>query len=252
MTAIDLDNVIVEFPIYMARARSFKNAVLRRVGGRIGADRDTGRVCIRSLNQVSMSVRPGDRVALVGPNGAGKSTLLRTLSGVYEPAGGALHIEGKISSLLDLSLGIDAEMTGYDNIVLRSVLLGSSFSEARKRIPEIAEFADLGDFLSLPLRTYSQGMALRLAFAVSTAGSPDIVLLDELINVGDADFAKKAQARLEQLVSKASILVLASHDFHALRRYCNKGAWLNGGTLQAFGPLEDVLAAYAQSLSAPA
>jgi ABC-type polysaccharide/polyol phosphate transport system ATPase subunit len=244
MAAIDLENVIVEFPVYGARGRSFKNAVLRRVGGRIGTEEDTGRVCVRSINGVSLSLRPGDRLALVGANGAGKSTLLRVLSGVYEPAGGHVRVAGKVSSLLDLSLGIDNEMTGYDNIVLRSVLLGSTFTQARTSMPEIAEFCGLGDFLSLPLRTYSQGMALRLAFAVSTAGSPDIVLLDELIGVGDADFAVKAQARLEQLVSKASILVLASHDLSALRRHCNKGAWLHNGSLKAFGPLEDVLAAY--------
>lgn len=247
MAAIDLENVIVEFPIYGARGRSFKNAVLRRVGGRIGTEEDSGRVCVRSLNDVSLSLRPGDRLALVGPNGAGKSTMLRVLSGVYEPAGGRVHIEGRVSSLLDLNLGIDGEMTGYQNILLRSLLLGNSFREARAKTPEIAEFCGLGDFLDLPLRTYSQGMALRLAFGVSTASEPDIVLLDELIGVGDADFVTKALARLEAIVAKASILVIASHDVAALRRYCNKGAWLDGGTLKAVGPLEDVLAAYSQA-----
>lgn len=247
MVAIDLKDVVVEFPIYMARGRSLKNAVLRSVGGKI--DDDKGRVNVRSLNGVSLSLRPGDRLALIGPNGAGKSTLLRVLSGVYEPAGGVAKIQGKVSSLLDISLGIDGELTGYDNIILRSVMLGRSFREAQESIPQIAEFCGLGEFLNLPVRTYSAGMALRLAFAVSTEISPDIVLLDEMIGGGDADFAQKAQARLDTVIASAHILVLASHDPHTLRRFCNKGAWLQGGRIRAFGEIDQVLEHYALAVA---
>ena len=153
MASIDLENVFVDFPIYLARGRSLRNAVMRTIGGRIANQEDSGRINVRSLDGVTLSLRPGDRVGLVGPNGAGKSTLLRVMSGVYEPSGGTARIEGKVSSLLDVNLGIDGSLTGADNIVLRSVLLGRTFKESRQRMDPIREFCELGDFLELPVRT---------------------------------------------------------------------------------------------------
>ncbi|GBQ72299.1 polysaccharide/polyol phosphate ABC transporter ATP-binding protein [Ameyamaea chiangmaiensis NBRC 103196] len=240
MASIDLRDASVEFKIYNARGRSLRNSLMQRVGGRIeGASGD--HVCIRALDHITLSLRPGDRVALLGHNGAGKSTMLRLLSGVYEPSGGAADITGSVATLLDLSMGMDFEMTGRQNVILRAVFLGMKRAEARKLVPEIAAFSELGDYLDLPMRTYSSGMVLRLAFGVSTAIQPDIILMDEMISVGDAEFAVKARARLETMLSAARIFVLASHDLATLRQYCNRAIWLKEGRIVADGPIEDVL-----------
>nr|WP_046864954.1 ABC transporter ATP-binding protein [Microvirga massiliensis] len=244
MASIALRNVGIDFPIYNARGRSLKTNVLRRVGGHIEGQ-GSGIVTIEALRQVNLDLRPGDRLALVGHNGAGKSTLLRVLSGAYEPTHGSVEIRGKISSLVDLALGMDAELTGRENIVLRGVILGLTFKEIEALAPEIEEFSELGGFMGLPMRTYSSGMALRLAFAVSTAVQPDILLLDELISVGDAGFAEKSKARMQQIVEKSRILVLASHSPEMLREYCNRAVLLKEGQVVLDGSLDEVLEAHA-------
>lgn len=207
---------------------------------------------VRALRDISLTLHSGDRLGLIGPNGAGKSTVLRVMSGVYEPPIGTVRIEGQISSLLDVTLGIDPELNGYENIVLRSVLLGSTIAEAKAMTPAIAEFSELGEFLSLPVRTYSSGMMLRLAFAISTAKTPEIVLLDEVVGAGDAAFAKKARARTQELVENASILVLASHDTNMLRSFCNQAAVFRAGEITAIGPIDDILRDYGNEVRAPA
>lgn len=243
MASIILTRASVEIPIYNARGRSLRSNLLRRVGGQLASDeRDV--VTVKALNDVTLALRPGDRLGLVGHNGAGKSTLLRVLSGAYEPSSGTAEIEGTVSSLLDISMGMDAELTGAENIVLRGVLVGMSLREARAMTPEIAEFSELGGYLDLPLRTYSSGMRLRLAFAVSTARRHDILLLDELIGVGDASFAAKARKRVEELMDSASILGLASHNADIIRQYCNRAVLLRGGAIAADGAVEHVLAEY--------
>lgn len=249
MTAIDLVNVSVDFPIYSAKGRSIRNDLLRRIGGRIREGEESGRLVVRALCNINLSLRPGDRLGLIGPNGSGKSTLLRVMSGVYEPPKGTVRIEGKISSLLDITLGIDPELNGYDNIILRGVVLGMTMAEARAKTPDITEFSELGSFLNLPVRTYSAGMLLRLAFAISTATRPDIVLLDEIISVGDAMFTAKARARIEEFVDSASILVLASHYQDILRSFCNRVAVLRGGEVDQIGPANDVLDRYGAQLA---
>jgi ABC-2 type transport system ATP-binding protein/lipopolysaccharide transport system ATP-binding protein len=217
-----------------------RSDLLRRVGGRLDTNsRDS--VTVKALEGVTLSLRPGDRLALIGHNGAGKSTMLRVLAGAYEPSSGSATIEGKISSLLDLSMGMDFELTGRQNIILRAVFLGMTFAQAEALVSDVAEFSELGSYLDLPMRTYSSGMVLRLAFAVSTAVQPDIILLDEMIAVGDAGFAQKAQERLEAFLARARILVLASHSPNTLRQYCNRGILLREGQVVLDGPLEDVL-----------
>jgi ABC-2 type transport system ATP-binding protein/lipopolysaccharide transport system ATP-binding protein len=241
MTSIVLRDVAVDFPIYNARGRSLRSNVFRHVGGHIN-DHDGGIVVVEALREVSLNLSPGDRLALIGHNGAGKSTLLRVLAGAYEPTRGVAEIRGKVSSLLDMTMGMDPELTGRENIVLRGIFLGMTFGEVNNLIPTIGEFSGLGDFLDLPMRTYSSGMALRLAFAVSTAIQPDILLMDELISVGDADFAERARARIEHVMESSHILALASHDPNTLRRYCNKAILLREGRIVFCGNLDAVLA----------
>ena len=247
MSAIDLIDVTVEFPIYSARTRSIRTHLFNRIGGRIQDSPDRGRLVVRALSNINLSLRAGDRLGLVGHNGAGKSTLLRVLSGVYEPPRGTVRLQGTVSSLLDMTLGIDPELSGYENIVLRSVLLGRTIAEAQARTPEIAEFSGLGEFLDLPVRTYSSGMLLRLAFSVSTAYHPDIVVLDEVVGAGDAEFSDKAGIRMRETAENASIVIIASHDLATIRKFCNRVAVLRGGEIVDSGPVEKILNDYQQS-----
>ncbi len=244
MARIRLDRVSVQFPIYNANTRSLKKSLMHRTtAGRIG--RDAGdRVCIEALNDVTLTFGHGDRVGLVGANGAGKTTLLRVLAGIYEPTAGTIHREGRVAPLFDIALGIDPEATGYDNILIRGAFLGLRRQEARARMDEIAAFTELGDYLAMPVRTYSSGMLLRLAFAVSTSVEPEIALMDEWIGVGDAAFVEKAERRLAELVGRAGILVLASHDPALLERTCTKGVLLQHGKISAVGAIGDVLREY--------
>jgi ABC-2 type transport system ATP-binding protein/lipopolysaccharide transport system ATP-binding protein len=245
MASIELHRVTVDFPVYNARKRSLRSELLRRaVGGRIQAEEDDDRVSVVALRDISMAIHDGDRLGLIGHNGAGKSTLLRVLSGVYEPPIGRVLIDGTLSSLTDMMMGMDPEATGYENILLRSVFLGVSVKQARRNITEIEEFTELGNFLRLPMRTYSNGMMLRLAFAISTAVTPEILIMDEMIGAGDAAFFNKAEERLNRLIGGSSILVIASHAEGVIRRLCNKAALLDGGRLLAIGPVDAVMEAY--------
>ena len=206
MPAIDLVDVSVDFPIYTAQTRSIRSDLMRRIGGRIQHDAHNHKTVVQALRNVNLSLRPGDRLGLIGPNGAGRSTLLRVMSGVYEPPRGYVRIDGKVSAVVDITLGFNSELSGYDNIILRSVVLGATIAQARERAPEIAEFSELGEFLTLPIRTYSAGMITRLAFAISTAVQPDILLLDEVVAAGDVQFSKKARdARSRWPKARASL-----------------------------------------------
>lgn len=245
MAYICLEDASVELAVYNARGRALKSELLRRtVGGGLQDARDNAVQVVKALSQVSFKANDGDRIGLVGGNGAGKSTLLRVLSRVYPPTSGRAIIEGRVSSLIDLSMGMDTDATGYDNIEMRGIMLGLNRKQAQALIPDIEEFSELGEFLSLPIRTYSSGMMLRLAFAVSTAVHPDILIIDEIIGAGDAAFAEKAQKRLHSLIEKASIMFLASHDNATIERLCTRTLWMKGGKLMMDGTPEVVLAAY--------
>jgi ABC-2 type transport system ATP-binding protein/lipopolysaccharide transport system ATP-binding protein len=244
MTSITLRDVAVHFPIFNARSRSLKSNMLRRVGGHI-ANNDREIVTVEALRHINLELKSGDRLALVGHNGAGKSTMLRVLAGAYEPSHGVADIQGRVSSLLELTTGMDPELTGRENIMLRGVVLGLTYREIEALTPTIEEFSQLGSFMDLPMRTYSSGMTLRLAFAVSTAVQADILLLDEMISVGDAEFAEKAKARIEQIIENSHILVLASHDPLTLKRYCNRAVLLQEGQIVSMGSVDDMLARHA-------
>jgi ABC-type polysaccharide/polyol phosphate transport system ATPase subunit len=243
MTSIRARAVSVLYPVYGARSRSLRDHLIRRVGGGI-AMREDARVVVTALENVTLSLCSGDRVALIGSNGAGKSTLLRVLAGILEPSTGEIHICGHVSSLLDMSMGMDPEATGYENIIMRSVFLGATFAEARARVQEIEAFSELGEYLRLPMRTYSTGMSLRLSFAIALAVQPKILVLDELMGVGDAAFAAKAHARLQEVVSKLEILVIATHDLNTARSMCNRGLVLEHGRVVVDASVEDAVKAY--------
>jgi lipopolysaccharide transport system ATP-binding protein len=244
MVSIEFEHAFVDFPVYNADARSLKKRLIQvATGGQIGAN-DQGRVIVRALEDLSLKLHDGDRVGLIGHNGAGKSTLLRLISGVYEPSSGRAQTTGDVASLIDISLGIDPEATGRENIFLRGGLLGLSRSEILDQIDSIIEFSELGDFVDMPLRTYSTGMQLRLAFAVSTVVRPEILLMDEWLSVGDEGFQEKAEARLAELVRSTNILVIASHSRELISRVCNRLVWLEHGRVKMDGDPNDVAPLY--------
>lgn len=230
MALLSLNGVSVDFPVYGANAISLKTTLTAAAtGGRIG--RDTGVTVIQALRDITFELRDGDRLGLVGHNGAGKSTLLRTLAGVYPPSRGTIQCEGTISSLIDPMLGIEMDATGLENISLRGLIMGLSAAQIRGLIPEITEFSGLGGYLSMPVRTYSTGMLMRLAFSIATCVRSDILLMDEWLSVGDAEFRCKAEERLREIVDEAGILVLASHSYELIARECNKVLELSHGTI---------------------
>lgn len=246
MAAIVLENVTVDFPIYGASHQSLRHALLSRTGGLIrreGARRHQ-RVIVRALDNVSFTLNDGDRVGLVGHNGAGKSTLLRVLAGVYQPDTGSVQVDGRISPLLNAAPGLDLEDSGFENIKTCSMFLGMSADEINRKLPEIAEFCELGDYLDLPIRTYSTGMLTRLCFAIATAIDPDILLLDEGIAAGDARFASRAEGRLHALIARTRILVLASHSEPLLKSMCNRGLLLEKGQVVSSGPIDEIFVEY--------
>lgn len=231
MTYINMEGCSLHLPVYGAGNRSLKQMMMSAAtGGRIAAGSRHITV-ITALSKISLQIKAGDRVGLVGHNGAGKTSLLRMLGGVYEPTEGAMQVEGSITSLIDVTLGMDHEATGYDNILLRGLILGMSRRQIRELTPEIEAFSELGEYLSMPVRTYSSGMVLRLAFSIITSVTPDILLMDEWLSVGDADFVKKAEERMQQMVSKASILVMASHNPAIIEKLCNMKVQLEHGSI---------------------
>jgi len=229
MTVIALDHVSVDFPLYGESARSLKKQLASMgSGGRIGRD-SKDRVTVRALRDVTLRIAEGERVGLIGPNGAGKSTLLRTIAGIYEPTAGRVQVAGRVTTLFSLNIGIEQEATGLENITLRGLAAGMSRREIQHRAADIAEFTELGEHLNLPLHTYSVGMRARLAFAISTAVDPDIVLMDEWIGAGDAGFMEKARARLDAVLHGARVLVIASHNHSLIKRTCTKIIQLDHG-----------------------
>ena len=226
--SISVTGLTLRFPVYGVDAKSLKKHLARvTVGGSLG--RSHGATEVTALKGLNLELRAGDRLGLIGHNGSGKTTLLRALSGAYEPDDGQIEVNGRIAALLDLSLGVDPSATGLDNIRLRGRIAGLSAREIAGKMDEIAAFTGLGPFLAMPMKTYSAGMQARLAFAVATAVEADVLLMDEWIAVGDAEFQKLAHRRLLDLVERAGILVLASHEVDLLRLYCNKVMRLDGG-----------------------
>lgn len=243
MAHIIFEHVNIDFPIYNARNRSLKNKVMQAAtGGKVSFGAEG--TIIRSLEDVSFEIREGERVGIVGHNGAGKSTLLRALSNVYAPTAGRVEIVGEIGSLVDIGLGIDGEATGRENIFIRGALLGLKRKEIEDRFEEIVEFSELGEFINMPVRTYSSGMHLRLAFAVATIIRPEILIMDEWLSVGDASFTEKAEKRLNSLVKSSRILIIASHSRELIERICTRAMWFEHGKLILDSSPKEVCTAY--------
>lgn len=246
MASVELENVHIRFPILHSSHRSLKKSIVASAtGGTIMKSARSAPV-VHALDSISASFKKGDRVGLVGHNGAGKSTLLRVLGGIYEPNEGTLSIHGRVASLLNVNLGFNEDLTGRENLRLRGMYLGVKPSEMSDLAADIADFTELGDYLHLPVRTYSSGMKMRLALALATSIKPDILVMDEWILAGDTNFLDKARGRVETFLEQASILFLASHSEEVLRSWCNKALLLEGGKLIALGSVDDVLMAYRQ------
>lgn len=247
MAKITLDKVSVEFPIYNVNARSFKKQFLRLATGAAVSKDANKHIVVKGLDQVDLSIEHGDLVGLIGHNGSGKSTLLRLLAGIYEPTQGELQLSGHVSSMLDITSGIEAEFTGYENITMRGTLLGLTKTQIAEKIEDIAAFTDLGDYLKVPIRTYSSGMKVRLAFAISASIQPDILLIDEIFNAGDSGFMDKARQRMIALLNQSSIVVMATHADELITEFCNKVLLLEGGKVKFFGAVEEGLKLYHSS-----
>jgi len=230
MALVALDGVTVEYPIFGADGESLKKTLTAAAtGGQIG--RSTGITVVEALRDVSLELHDGDRLGLVGHNGAGKSTLLQTLAGVYPPTRGRYRRAGSVMSLVNPMLGIEREATGYENIMIRGLVLGLDRPTIRRLSPEIAEFSGLGDYLHMPVHTYSTGMMMRLAFAITTSVRADILLMDEWLSVGDAEFRQQAEERIRELVAQSGILVIASHSAELIARECNRVIELSHGAV---------------------
>jgi ABC-type polysaccharide/polyol phosphate transport system ATPase subunit len=245
MAKVIFENVRVDFPIY-ATQRNLRTIVLNRAtGGLIQRQGNKqGRVVVEALADVSMTLEDGDRMGLIGHNGSGKSTLLKVLAGIYEPIEGRLLVEGRVTPLFDIMPGLDPEDSGYENIITAGLLLGLTRDEIERKIPDIEEFCELGEYLALPVRTYSSGMTMRLGFALVTAIDPDVLLMDEGINTGDARFTERAERRMKDFIGRSRILVLASHSNALIKSMCNKAALMQAGRLVAVGPIEEVFEKY--------
>ncbi len=237
MSRISARDITVEFPIYEASGRSFKSALVKAATGGLLSVDSSQHVTVRALNRLSFELRDGDRMGLLGHNGSGKSTLLRVLAGAYEPVSGAIEVEGRVASMLNVWLGMIIDATGHENIYLRCAIMGLKPREIDAVVDDIVEFSELGDYIHMPLRTYSSGMQMRLAFAVATCVAADIVLMDEWLSAGDASFAAKAQERLNGLLDRAGIFVVATHDESLIKRTCNKIMRLEHGNLIEFAAL---------------
>jgi ABC-type polysaccharide/polyol phosphate transport system ATPase subunit len=245
LASVVVDSVTIDFPIYGSTHRSLRQTLFARTGGLIrreGARQK--RVVVRALDKISFKLSHGDRLALIGHNGAGKSTLLKALAGVYWPDSGSIGIEGRISPLFVSAPGLDLEDSGYENIKTCGMFLGMTSEEVDRKAPDIAEFCELGEYLELPVRTYSAGMVTRLCFAIATAIDPDILLLDEGLAAGDARFAARAEDRMHALIQRTRILVLASHSDGLIKAMCNRAALMEKGHILAIGPVDEILDQY--------
>lgn len=243
MIEIKLKNVSLSYPIYGTDARSLKTTMINiATGGRL--ERDCRRCSVQALTDITFNLQQGDCLALIGHNGAGKSSLLKVLAKIYEPTVGSISVKGRVNCLFDIMMGMDQELNGYENIKLRGLILGLKQREIQDLIPRVEEFAELGEFMKVPIKTYSSGMKVRLAFGIIVNIFSEILLIDEIVNVGDARFMVKAKEYMKSLVHESDIMVLSSHDTQLIREFCNKAIWLEKGEIKHFGNLEEVLKLY--------
>lgn len=251
MPSIVVDQLRIDFPLYHGQSRSLK----RHVGDRLSSLRPSSpaahlvqdgreRTIVSVLQDISFSLAPGERLGLIGRNGAGKTTLLRSLAGIYEPVHGRVRLEGSIGTLLDSSLGMNVELTGRENIRLFALHGGLSKQQTAQLDQDVEAFADLGSYMDMPVKAYSSGMTVRLAFGLATAMLPQILLMDEWFLAGDGAFMNKARERLEAMVQHADILVISTHQPDIMRKWCTRVIWLENGKIRMDGPPDEVLEVY--------
>lgn len=242
MARLQLENVGLTFRVRHGGRVPLKEYVLNLL-----LRRQTSPVIqVNALSDISLDLSDGDRLGIIGHNGAGKSSLLKVLAGIYEPTAGRRRVQGRISSLFDISLGFELEATGWQNIAYRSYLQGETPKSIRPKMQAIAEFSELGEFLDMPVRYYSSGMFVRLAFSIATAIEPEILLVDEALGAGDLAFQQKVRERIREIVSKARVLAVVSHDMAAIKSMCDKIVWLDHGQVRQIGPADEVADAYTE------
>jgi ABC-type polysaccharide/polyol phosphate transport system ATPase subunit len=243
MAKIELRDVSVTFQVRQQKRVSFKEYVVRGLFRR--STNPTVRV--RALDGITLSARDGERIGVIGHNGAGKTTLLKTLAGVYPPTAGTREVEGKICSLFDITLGFEFDASGWDNIRYRAYLQGETSRSVRGKLEEIAAFSELGDFLNIAVRNYSSGMQMRLAFAIATAINPEVLLIDEVLAVGDLAFTTKAQARMRELMNSSRVMVIVAHDLKTIANMCTRVVWMEHGQIVAQGAPREIIDRYVEA-----
>jgi ABC-type polysaccharide/polyol phosphate transport system ATPase subunit len=243
MAAIDLTDVDLTFTLRRASRLSLKEYLLNGMF----LNRVNPKLSVHALRGLNLHIADGDRVGVIGHNGAGKSTLLKMIAGVYPPTRGTSVVQGRICSLFDITLGFEPDATGRENITFRAYLQGETPRTLKDKIAEVEDFCELGAFLDTPVRYYSAGMMIRLAFSIATVSEPEVLLIDEVLSVGDRAFQIKARNRMKNLMASARLMVMVSHDLESVRAMCNKAIWLSKGQIIASGPTSDVIAAYEDS-----
>lgn len=249
-TLISCKNICVEIPVYTSSNRSFRHTLLKKmVGGSLNASDSF--VAVKALDSVTFEVFNGDSVGILGHNGSGKTTLLKVLAGIYEPTSGTIEINGQATPYFGINEGITPEMTGFEAIVVGALVRGLHRREIPNIIEEVESFAELGEFLNLPIRTYSTGMNARLMFAIATCVPPDILLVDENIGAGDERFQVKVRERVKNYISKAKTFFLASHNPIMMSEWCSKGLLLHEGKVLFWGDISEAIRQYNQGYYLP-
>lgn len=235
---IEVRDVSMRFNLAKEKNESLKEYFLAMVKGKLHFDE------FYALKEVNLTVEPGDFYGLIGLNGSGKSTLLKVISGVYKPTTGSCKVRGSIAPLIELGAGFDMDLTARENIYLNGTVLGFTPKYLDSKFDEIVEFSELRDFLDVPLKNYSSGMVARIAFAIATITKPDILIADEILSVGDFLFQQKCEARMQELMSGGTTVILVSHSIEQIERMCNKVAWIEHGRVRMDGPVKEVCEAY--------
>lgn len=248
MADVILDSISLDFPIYGTGKRVLKKELVRLATGGFLRNKGQKIVTVRALDALSLHIPHGMRLGLIGHNGAGKTTLLRVISGIYEPTGGELLVQGHVTPLLDMMIGFDESSTGYEIITIRGLLQGLSSRSIKEKVQEIADFTELGDYLEMPIRTFSDGMKMRLAFGIAACRTPEILVLDEVFGVGDAAFIEKAKERMRDMIHSSNIVVFTSHNLELIEEICTHVLWLDAGKSRFFGTTKEGLNLYKKSL----
>ncbi len=243
MNRIELKNVFLSYPLVHSDSYSLKRWMSRGFDTKTNFEEE-----FDALKDLNLTIKDGERVGLIGLNGAGKTTLMKTISGIYKPRSGEMNIHGRVSSILDFATGFEGEMTGVENIYIRGLLLGMDPETILRKTEEIIKFSELGDHVYQPVRTYSAGMFIRLAFATTTSIDPDILVMDEVVGAGDASFQDKAEKRLRNLIERGNVVVMSSHSMGMIKEFCNRVIWLERGVVMNDGPTDEVIDSYISSV----